>query len=106
MYDSVLFLLLLQWDKLQGSRVFESPKTNIWCSPPASTLPTPTALLAQDNKREYFLKTIDFSFCYGDAFVNSPLTAANYTAKTVRKLLIYQMKFYIFSFLLPNAAEM
>ncbi|XP_045535658.1 meiosis regulator and mRNA stability factor 1 [Papilio machaon] len=35
----------------KGSRVFESPKTNIWCSPPASALPNPTALLSQENKR-------------------------------------------------------
>ncbi|XP_049868975.1 meiosis regulator and mRNA stability factor 1 isoform X2 [Pectinophora gossypiella] len=35
----------------KGSRVFESPKVNIWCSPPASALPAPTALLAHDNKR-------------------------------------------------------
>ncbi|XP_050346256.1 meiosis regulator and mRNA stability factor 1 [Nymphalis io] len=35
----------------KGSRVFESPNTNIWCSPPASALPVPTALLGQDNKR-------------------------------------------------------
>ncbi|XP_041977942.1 meiosis regulator and mRNA stability factor 1 isoform X2 [Aricia agestis] len=35
----------------KGSRVFESPKTGLWCSPPASALPAPTALLAQDNKR-------------------------------------------------------
>ncbi|XP_072932051.1 meiosis regulator and mRNA stability factor 1 isoform X2 [Epargyreus clarus] len=35
----------------KGSRVFESPKTNIWCSPPASALPTPTALLSQEKRR-------------------------------------------------------
>lgn len=35
----------------KGSRVFESPKTNIWCSPPASALPAPSALLNQENKR-------------------------------------------------------
>ncbi|CAH0579062.1 unnamed protein product [Chrysodeixis includens] len=35
----------------KGSRVFESPKTNIWCSPPASALPTPTALLSHENRR-------------------------------------------------------
>ncbi|OWR42532.1 putative limkain b1 [Danaus plexippus plexippus] len=35
----------------KGSRVFESPKTNIWSSPPASALPTPTALLNHDNRR-------------------------------------------------------
>ncbi|XP_068632213.1 meiosis regulator and mRNA stability factor 1 [Battus philenor] len=35
----------------KGSRVFESPNNNIWCSPPASALPTPTALLTQENKR-------------------------------------------------------
>ncbi|CAG9094078.1 unnamed protein product [Plutella xylostella] len=35
----------------KGSRVFESPKSNIWCSPPASALPTPSALLGQDAKR-------------------------------------------------------
>ncbi|XP_063896860.1 meiosis regulator and mRNA stability factor 1-like isoform X2 [Helicoverpa armigera] len=35
----------------KGSRVFESPKTNIWCSPPASALPTPTALLNHENRR-------------------------------------------------------
>ncbi|CAG5031554.1 unnamed protein product [Parnassius apollo] len=35
----------------KGSRVFESPRNNIWCSPPASALPTPTALLTQDNRR-------------------------------------------------------
>lgn len=35
----------------KGSRVFESPSINIWCSPPASALPTPTALLVQDNRR-------------------------------------------------------
>ncbi|KAJ8728094.1 hypothetical protein PYW08_016479 [Mythimna loreyi] len=35
----------------KGSRVFDSPKTNIWCSPPASALPTPTALLNHENRR-------------------------------------------------------
>ncbi|KAF9824562.1 hypothetical protein SFRURICE_004019 [Spodoptera frugiperda] len=35
----------------KGSRVFESPKNNIWCSPPASALPTPTAFLNLENKR-------------------------------------------------------
>lgn len=35
----------------KGSRVFESPRSNIWCSPPASALPAPTALLSQDNRR-------------------------------------------------------
>uniref|UniRef100_A0A2A4JHD7 Meiosis regulator and mRNA stability factor 1 n=1 Tax=Heliothis virescens TaxID=7102 RepID=A0A2A4JHD7_HELVI len=35
----------------KGSRVFESPKINIWCSPPASALPTPTALLNHENRR-------------------------------------------------------
>ncbi|XP_073945234.1 meiosis regulator and mRNA stability factor 1-like protein [Choristoneura fumiferana] len=35
----------------KGSRVFESPKTSIWCSPPASALPAPTALLVQESKR-------------------------------------------------------
>ncbi|CAH2037602.1 unnamed protein product, partial [Iphiclides podalirius] len=35
----------------KGSRVFESPRINIWSSPPASALPTPTALLTQENKR-------------------------------------------------------
>ncbi|XP_075973435.1 meiosis regulator and mRNA stability factor 1-like protein isoform X2 [Anticarsia gemmatalis] len=35
----------------KGSRVFESPKNNIWCSPPASALPAPTALLTQENRR-------------------------------------------------------
>ncbi|XP_052759565.1 meiosis regulator and mRNA stability factor 1 [Galleria mellonella] len=35
----------------KGSRVFESPKVNIWCSPPASALPTPTALLSQEKRR-------------------------------------------------------
>ncbi|CAB3253482.1 unnamed protein product [Arctia plantaginis] len=35
----------------KGSRVFESPKNNIWCSPPASSLPAPTALLTQENRR-------------------------------------------------------
>ncbi|XP_045497656.1 meiosis regulator and mRNA stability factor 1 [Colias croceus] len=35
----------------KGSRVFESPKTNIWSSPPASALPQPTALLTQDKRR-------------------------------------------------------
>ncbi|CAH2260947.1 jg17721 [Pararge aegeria aegeria] len=35
----------------KGSRVFDSPKKNIWCSPPASALPAPTALISQDNKR-------------------------------------------------------
>ncbi|XP_063824866.1 meiosis regulator and mRNA stability factor 1 [Ostrinia nubilalis] len=35
----------------KGSRVFESPKNNIWCSPPASALPAPTALLSQEKRR-------------------------------------------------------
>lgn len=35
----------------KGSRVFESPNTNIWSSPPANALPTPTALLNQEGKR-------------------------------------------------------
>ncbi|KAL0841176.1 hypothetical protein ABMA28_014919 [Loxostege sticticalis] len=35
----------------KGSRVFESPKNNIWCSPPASSLPTPTALLPLEKRR-------------------------------------------------------
>ncbi|XP_052740437.1 meiosis regulator and mRNA stability factor 1 [Bicyclus anynana] len=35
----------------KGSRVFESPKRNILCAPPASSLPAPTGLLNQDNKR-------------------------------------------------------
>ncbi|XP_063380744.1 meiosis regulator and mRNA stability factor 1 [Cydia fagiglandana] len=35
----------------KGSRVFESPKTSLWCSPPASALPAPTALLVQESKR-------------------------------------------------------
>ncbi|KAI5651763.1 OST-HTH/LOTUS domain-containing protein [Phthorimaea operculella] len=37
----------------KGSRVFDSPKVNnIWCSPPASALPAPTALLPLENKRK------------------------------------------------------
>ncbi|XP_034830652.1 meiosis regulator and mRNA stability factor 1 isoform X1 [Maniola hyperantus] len=35
----------------KGSRVFESPKKNIWCSPPASALPAPTALLSDTKRR-------------------------------------------------------
>ncbi|KAL4712272.1 hypothetical protein ACJJTC_004034 [Scirpophaga incertulas] len=35
----------------KGSRVFDSPKNNIWCSPPASSLPTPTAFLTHEKRR-------------------------------------------------------
>ncbi|XP_026317722.1 meiosis regulator and mRNA stability factor 1 [Hyposmocoma kahamanoa] len=35
----------------KGSSVFDSPKMSLWCSPPASALPAPTALLPHDNKR-------------------------------------------------------
>lgn len=45
----------------QGSRVFESPKNNIWCSPPASALPTPTAFLNLENKRKNYFNYIHYS---------------------------------------------
>ncbi|XP_059045300.1 meiosis regulator and mRNA stability factor 1-like [Achroia grisella] len=45
----------------KGSRVFESPKVNIWCSPPASALPAPTALLTQEKRRTRLAAHFDVS---------------------------------------------
>ncbi|XP_013199732.2 meiosis regulator and mRNA stability factor 1 [Amyelois transitella] len=45
----------------KGSRVFESPKINIWCSPPASALPPPTSLLTQEKRRTRLAAHFDAS---------------------------------------------
>ncbi|XP_053608030.1 meiosis regulator and mRNA stability factor 1 isoform X2 [Plodia interpunctella] len=45
----------------KGSRVFESPKVNIWCSPPASALPAPTALLTHERRRTRLAAHFDVS---------------------------------------------
>ncbi|KAM3964554.1 meiosis regulator and mRNA stability factor 1-like protein [Aphomia sociella] len=45
----------------KGSRVFESPKVNIWCSPPASALPAPTALLTHEKRRTRLAAHFDAS---------------------------------------------
>ncbi|XP_037293714.1 meiosis regulator and mRNA stability factor 1 [Manduca sexta] len=45
----------------KGSRVFESPKTHLWGSPPASALPTPSALLTHEKRRTRLAAQFDAS---------------------------------------------